>query len=205
MGNQSQEATRERLIAVAAQEFSARGFYGASIAQIAGELGLSKQALLYHFKRKEDLYAEVLKGIANRLLQAMQDSVDAAAPEIQQLEDMFLTIFEAAVDNPLGTRVLMREMLDNQRRDVPPDQWYLKRFLEELASKLGQAGNPGELDHAKKIARVYLILSSIEYFAASADPLRRFYGEEEYDRIRDAYRAEFQAQLRRLLDAPHAA
>ena len=52
--------TREKLLNAAHSRFAERGFHGASIALIAGEVGLTKQALLYHFKRKDDLYREVI-------------------------------------------------------------------------------------------------------------------------------------------------
>ena len=65
----TRDDTREKLLQAAVEQFAERGFYGASIAQIAGELDLTKQALLYYFKRKEDLYAEVLKRISDRLIE----------------------------------------------------------------------------------------------------------------------------------------
>ena len=51
--------TRERLLDQAEPLFAERGFYGVSIAAIASELGLTKQALLHHFGSKEKLYGEV--------------------------------------------------------------------------------------------------------------------------------------------------
>ena len=55
--------TREALVEVARRLFSERGFYGVSVAAIASELGITKQALLHHFGTKEALYAEVLLGL----------------------------------------------------------------------------------------------------------------------------------------------
>ena len=46
-----QEDTREQLLESASQLFAAKGFYGASLANIADELGLTTQALLHHFGR----------------------------------------------------------------------------------------------------------------------------------------------------------
>ena len=61
-----QQDTREQLLESATRLFAARGFYGASLANIADELGLTKQALLHHFGRKEKLYAEILSRIGER-------------------------------------------------------------------------------------------------------------------------------------------
>ena len=55
--------TRELFLDTAETLFAERGFYGVSIAAIAGELGLTKQALLHHFSSKEKLYGAVLERI----------------------------------------------------------------------------------------------------------------------------------------------
>lgn len=44
------------------------GQVGASLANIADELGLTKQALLHHLGRKEKLYAEIPAWISSRML-----------------------------------------------------------------------------------------------------------------------------------------
>ena len=60
--------TRDQLLAIAATQFAQKGFYGASIASIADELCLTKQALLHHFGSKEKLYGEVLQSISSQTL-----------------------------------------------------------------------------------------------------------------------------------------
>jgi Bacterial regulatory proteins, tetR family len=47
--------TRARILEVAQELFTERGYAGTSIADIAGELGTSKAALYYHFKSKEQI------------------------------------------------------------------------------------------------------------------------------------------------------
>nr|WP_255551915.1 TetR/AcrR family transcriptional regulator [Erythrobacter crassostrea] len=187
------------MLAVAAEEFAARGFYGASIAQIAGRLNLSKQALLYHFKRKEDLYAEVFKRISERLLKAVQSSASPVAPAEQQFEEMMLGIYAAALDNPLDTTVLMRELLDNQRSDAPSEEWHLKNFLDAIVAKLDKIEGKAALPFSQKLAAIYSIISSIEYFAASGPVLERFYGADELARVHADYREELRGQIARLV------
>ena len=198
--NTAQDDTREKLLAAAHRQFADRGFYGASIAQIAGEVGLTKQALLYHFKRKEDLYREVLKSIAVRLLTGMRSGIDASQPADRQFEDVILGIFAAAKENPLDTKVLMRELLDDQRQEAPPEEWFFKTFLDEIVSILEMVDGMAELPRSEKLARIYLALSAIEYFLASESMLRRFYGDAEYARIADDYPAQLRAQVHHLLD-----
>ncbi|MEL6753814.1 MAG: helix-turn-helix domain-containing protein, partial [Pseudomonadota bacterium] len=57
--------TREQFLDTAEALFAERGFYGVSIAAIADELDLTKQALLHHFGTKEKLYGAVLQRISD--------------------------------------------------------------------------------------------------------------------------------------------
>lgn len=52
--------TRERILEVAARLFSERGFAGTSIRDIAGELGVTKAALYYHFPSKDAILVELV-------------------------------------------------------------------------------------------------------------------------------------------------
>jgi len=50
---------RDRILAVATELFSAKGFEGVSIRNIATEVGVKLPTLYYYFKDKRDLYEEV--------------------------------------------------------------------------------------------------------------------------------------------------
>jgi AcrR family transcriptional regulator len=51
---------RQRILAVAAEEFAAHGFAGASLNRIIEQAGISKGATYYYFNDKADLFAAVL-------------------------------------------------------------------------------------------------------------------------------------------------
>lgn len=196
----AQDDTRDKLLGASLRHFADRGYYGASIAQIAGEVGLTKQALLYHFRRKEDLYGEVLKAIADRLLSGMRAGIDETKPADQQFEDVMLGIYEAARRNPLDTRVLMREQVDGQRKSAPENEWFFKTFIEEIVAVFDKVEGMASLPHHEKVARVYLALSSIEFFLVSEGTLSRFYGDDEYAQICRVYPEQLRQQVHHLLD-----
>lgn len=195
----SGEDTRERLLAAALAQFAERGFYGASIAQIAGELDLTKQALLYYFKRKEDIYAEVLRLIADRLLAATYSQVKEGDPPDVQFESMIMGIFAEARARPDDSRVLLRELMDNQRRDAPADSWYLKTWLDALVEQLDKVESLDWMPFPQKFAAIYQMLSAIECFVVSGPTLSRMYGEEGFAQITEAYPIELREQVRGLL------
>ena len=58
---------RGRILDAAAEQFSDRGYDGASINRIIEEAGISKGALYYYFDDKEDLFATVIEQASSRL------------------------------------------------------------------------------------------------------------------------------------------
>ena len=59
-------SSQQKFVDAALTLFSERGYYGVSLADVASELGLTKQSVLYHFPTKEALYGEVLQQLSNR-------------------------------------------------------------------------------------------------------------------------------------------
>lgn len=194
-----QENTRDKLLDAAGRHFAERGFYGASIAQIADELGITKQALLYHFKRKEDLYAEVLSGISERLLRYVKMANYANDDPQQQLEHIVLNLYYSAVDNPRDSRILMRELLDNQARADTARNWYLVPFLDGLGSIVRNIPGMATVGDSRIFCFVYQLLGSIEYFVVSRTTLERMYGTERYEMVRDYFPLELQNSIRRFV------
>lgn len=67
---ESQQQTRSRLLDAAAQVFSRRGFYAASIDEVAAEAGFSKGAVYSNFESKEELFLALIE---QRFEQDIQD------------------------------------------------------------------------------------------------------------------------------------
>jgi AcrR family transcriptional regulator len=61
------EATIRAILAAARRLFTAHGFEGTSVDDIAGRAGVAKGALYHHFPSKEALFARVLDGVQAEL------------------------------------------------------------------------------------------------------------------------------------------
>jgi AcrR family transcriptional regulator len=66
---------RARIVATATELFATKGFSATSLQDLADRLGVTKAALYYHFRRKDDLIAEVLA--------PMVDDIDAWFAEVE--------------------------------------------------------------------------------------------------------------------------
>lgn len=61
------------IIQAAARVFADKGFYGASMQDIASELGMSKSSLYYYVKAKEDLVKGLVEGILQDILKEAKE------------------------------------------------------------------------------------------------------------------------------------
>ena len=194
-----QEDTREQLLESATKLFAARGFYGASLANIADELGLTKQALLHHFGRKEKLYAEILSRISDRMLGCVESArADYEAPH-EQLLAALLSIYDLSLEAPHETRIIVRELLDSERRASEVHSWYLRPFLDSLIQITRSIPGKKSLSRTDALTRVYPLLGAMSYFIVSDVVLQQMYGKVNYRRMQRSYPEEIRKQVRDLV------
>ena len=74
---QKREANRDRILRAARDVFGARGYYAATIEQIADEAELSNGAIYYNFKNKEELFLALLDARIDERLQHVSQAVAA--------------------------------------------------------------------------------------------------------------------------------
>lgn len=159
--------------------FAERGFYGVSIAQIAAELGLTKQALLHHFGTKEKLYGEVLQGVSQELNARLSEAAKAPAGSgADRLSTTFLELIPRGSAEIERTRLLVRELLDNRRRAADSGTWYLADFLGGLTALLRECEGWAEVSDAEARATLFQWLGAIEYTVVARPTLRGIYGED---------------------------
>lgn len=194
-------STREQFIAVAEHLFAERGFYGTSIAAIAEELGLTKQALLHHFGSKEKLYGEVLKDISERLLEATQQITDAEEDPATRLVDLVVVQYRGQMEQQDSARLLMRELLDNEQRASKAGNWYLKPYLEILIDTVLAIKATRNIGRARALALVYQLLGAAHYFAVSQPTLTSIFGASLYRDSRDCYEQELRSLIRTRVQA----
>jgi len=137
--------SRKQLMAVAIDCFARLGFQGTSIERIARDAGVTKGALYYHFRDKEELlFAAVtdrIGGFEGQVLEAVEPGADAAATLRRVVDACF---FHATVSNHRRFIItLMVEALDVHPRLSDEFRRILRRmrgFLAEVVRRGQQAG-----------------------------------------------------------------
>ena len=168
--------TRQRLLDIAEQLFAERGFYGVSIAAIASEVGFTKQGLLHYFNSKEKLYGAILQRISDDFQDHQREALQASEDPAERLEKFYAALAEPTETNVQRTRLLMRELLDNNERAAKAENWYLRPFLDRLISMVKDVNKSEKLSDAEALAYGYQLLGAVNYFLISTSTLKAIYG-----------------------------
>ena len=168
--------TRQRLLDIAEQLFAERGFYGVSIAAIASEVRLTKQGLLHYFNSKEKLYGAIVQRISDDFQDHQREALQASEDPAERLEKFYAALAEPTETNVQRTRLLMRELLDNNERAAKAENWYLRPFLDRLISMVKDVNKSEKLSDAEALAYGYQLLGAVNYFLISTSTLKAIYG-----------------------------
>jgi TetR/AcrR family transcriptional regulator len=101
--------TRERILDAALSAWGTRGYDGTSLDALAGDLALTKQAILYWFPSKEALLDAVIARSAGELSAVMVRALEGAGDGWDKVEAVVRSVFRLAARRPelLG---LLREV-----------------------------------------------------------------------------------------------
>ena len=162
---------RASYIAIAAKRFAREGYHGTSLAALAKDAGVSKQALLHFYGKKETLYAEVLTDLATRLCHEI-DSADAPEPA-QHLLAHFLSFKDQALNDGQDVRLVVRALLDS---NPTARKWPLKPYIDRLTALVAQTLGGRDMDEAARLAWVSQMIGMIQYLAISTPAVKGMYG-----------------------------
>ena len=193
MANQTDP--RRRYLEIATHRFAERGFHGVTLAALADDAGVTKQALLYFFPTKERLYGEVLARLAERLSSKIDD-IDAPTPEQRPV-----TYFEAhtngALSRPDDARLVIRVLLDT---DAATKVSPLKPYLEKLVAVTRETNRWKDVSREEVLAGLYKLIGAIQYFAISTPALRGMYGTTTKESLATHFSEQSKAAIRDFVD-----
>lgn len=96
-----QPTTRQRILDAALDQFGARGVDAVSLDEIARDVGVRKQTVLYWFPSKDALVDAVLEAVAAELMVVI-DAAVRAAPDgpLERIDAVVRAVFRPAVRRP---------------------------------------------------------------------------------------------------------
>jgi AcrR family transcriptional regulator len=121
---------REQILDAALQSFGTRGFEATSLDQLAVELGVRKQTILYYHPSKAELLDAVIDAASAELAEVLEATLVGAGGGFDRIEAIVRSVFRLALRRPELLGVL-REV----SRLGPPPATRLAENLEPLVAR----------------------------------------------------------------------
>lgn len=175
---------RAGYVVIAAEKFASDGFHGASLAALAREAGVTKQALLHFFGTKEQLYSEVLADLADRLCEAI-DAISERDP-LETLNEHFHLITKPSLENQRNARLVVHALLDS---DEAARKWPMKPYLDRLVGLVRQTPGGRPMSKTEALAWIFQLLGAIQYSVIAAPAVSGMYGQGKGNSVTAGSRA----------------
>jgi AcrR family transcriptional regulator len=158
------EETRELILMAAETEFAASGFATARLADIAERVGITRAAVIYHFRDKEALYDSVLEAAFEPLSERIQASVTEPGSSAERIERVIGAWFDYATDRPTLGRLFIREVAsaegslrpEVERLAAPMFAAFLNTIEQGLRDGEFRAGNAVQVANILSGATIWL-------------------------------------------------
>ncbi len=151
--------TRERIFAVALQEFRAVGVAAAQVDRIARSAGVARGTFYFHFPTKDDVLLELAARVSARIARRITALGDSAP----SLRELLTRVTDAITDehSRVGESGLLAEMLSLHVRrphDLSDPTGNVPNLVDELAHQLAAARLRGQFSSrlpAEQLAVVF--------------------------------------------------
>jgi AcrR family transcriptional regulator len=170
------EPTAERILVAAMRAFGTRGYEGTSLDDLARDLGIRKQTILYWFPSKDALLEAVVDRCADEVTRRLVRGLDGAEDGFGRVEAMVRVMFRLAARHPT-----MLGFLREVTRLGPPASTRLLTRLEPLIDRAAgfleaemDAGRMRRHDPRVLLLAAYSMVTGL---ATEVEVLRAF-GEE---------------------------
>jgi len=163
--------TRDLILDAALDRFGTRGFEATSLDEIATDVGIRKQTVLYWFPSKPDLLAAVIEQIADELVVGVDAALRQAGDGFARVEATVKAVFRPAVRRPalLG---LVREL----NRLGPPEADHLMERVGPLVDRavrfLSAEMDAGRMRRADPRLTIALVYATVVGVATEPEALR---------------------------------
>lgn len=168
--------TEDRILSVALDSFGTRGFEATSLDDLAAGLGITKQAILYHWPSKRALLDAVVDRACLELVVELSGALDEAGSGWDRIESVVRRIFRVGLRRPelLGLlRELGRLGGDASARLIEDMRPFIDRATAYFEREM-EAGRIRRCDPALLLVSAY---STVLGAATDLDVLRAIGGE----------------------------
>ena len=181
-----QKEKREQILEAALEVFSAHGFRGSTLDQIADAAGMSKPNLLYYFSRKEDIH----KTLIERLMDTWLDPLKGLNPKGDPVTEICAYIrrkLEMSRNFPRESRLYANEILQGAPHIISMIEGELKSLVNEKALIIEGWMAQGKLNKCNARHLLFSIWATTQHYADFDVQVRALLGnDDEESHFQDA-------------------
>lgn len=189
-----QEEKEEQILEAALDVFSARGFRGSTIDQIAEVAGMSKPNLLYYFRTKEAMHRALIDRVLYTWLEPLR-AFDADGDPQAEICNYIRRKLEMARDFPRESRLFANEVLQGAPHIEDELKGPLKELVDEKAEVIRAWANAGKIAECDPYHLIFSIWSTTQHYADFDVQVRAVLGQEHAGAGRFEDAAHFLEQL----------
>lgn len=171
-----QARNRQVILDAALDVFSASGFRGATLDQIADVAGLSKPNLLYYYPSKEAVHAELLGRLLDNWLDPLR-ALDPAGVPMAELLGYVRRKLDLSRDYPRESRLFANEILQGAPRIMEALTGELKALVDEKAAVIAHWQAEGHLAALPPHHLIFSIWALTQHYADFDVQVRAVLGE----------------------------
>jgi TetR/AcrR family transcriptional regulator len=173
-----QQKNRAAILGAALEVFSAQGFRGATIDQIAAAAGLSKPNLLYYFPSKEAIHATLLEGLLDTWLAPLR-AMDPDGDPLNEVLGYVRRKLQMSRDYPRESRLFANEIVQGAPRIYGALSTDLKTLVDQKAALIRAWIAQGKLAPVHPYHLLFSIWSLTQHYADFDVQIRAVLGDED--------------------------
>lgn len=172
-----QKKNRAAILEAALNVFSAHGFRGATVDQIAAEAGLSKPNLLYYFASKEAIHTELLSGLLETWLAPLHD-LDETGDPMEEMLSYIRRKLQMSQELPRESRLFANELVQGAPRIHDALSNDLKQLVDEKVTILTNWMDQGKIARLHPYHLMFSIWALTQHYADFDVQVRAILGDE---------------------------
>ncbi len=159
-----QTENRRRILDAALDAFSAQGFRGATLDQIARAAGLSKPNLLYYFPSKEAMHIALIEALMDTWLDPLR-KLDPEGDPVDEIVGYVLRKLDLARDFPRESRLFANEIVQGAPNILPHITGPLKTLVDDKATLIAGWSRSGRLTPVDPHHLIFSIWATTQHYA----------------------------------------
>lgn len=178
MTTRIQKRNRRKILDAALDVFSAQGFRGATLDQIAAVAGLSKPNLLYYFDSKEAMHRALLDGLLEIWLAPLRAMNPAGDPRAEIMAYVRRKL-QMSREYPRESRLFANEVLQGAPRLEDAIAGDLKALVDDKAAVIRRWTASGQLAPVDPYHLIFSIWALTQHYADFDAQIRLIRGSRD--------------------------